>query len=347
MPKNLVVDFIKCHGAGNDFIIVDETKNESVPEHLKTNFARRVGDRKNGIGSDGIIFVSSVDERHPRMRFFNPDGSVAEMSGNGIRCASRVCFEGTYKNQSPLTFKTLGGDFKTENFFSSEHNMPLVKVTLDTISTNPENILKDRTKMPFIGQNVQVADTAWLGTIISMGNPHLIIPVDHLHSIDLIHLGDALEHHPIFLNRANISFVQVLDSAKILVQTHERGVGLTLSCGTGMTASVIAQVLNGSVHNNAPVEVHTAGGIVWVTPTVREDGIAAHLTGNATLIYKGTSHLTVEGEAIDFASDTAFEKEKTYPDEHEEYLKLVSKSLFDTSILKGTSLDKEGINGYP
>lgn len=340
MPENLVVDLIKCHGAGNDFIVLDETKNELVPELLKKSFAILVGDRKKGIGTDGIIFVSSFDEKHPRMRFFNPDGSIAEMSGNGIRCASRVCYDGTYKNQSPLIFETLGGRFRTENFISAEHNMAFVTVKTDSISTNPENILQDRSKNPFIAKEFQVADTTLVGSIISIGNPHLIVPVDDLLNIDLMHLGHALEHHPMFLNRANVSFVQVLDSAKILVQTHERGVGLTLSCGTGMTASVIAQVLNGSVHNNAPVEVHTAGGIVWVTPMVGEDAISAHLTGNATYIYRGTTHLTVNGDSVRFATDKAIENKKSYPDEHTEYLKLLEKSLFNRSILKGTSLEE-------
>ena len=339
MIEHLTVHFMKCHGASNDFIIIDETKKECVPEHLKTAFAILAGDRKNGIGADGIIFVSSFDEKHPYMRFFNPDGSIAEMSGNGIRCSSRVCFEGTYKDRSPLVFETPGGRFKTENFFSPEHNMPFVRVTTDAISTNPSNIVQSQTTEPFISKKILAADAEWIGTIISIGNPHLIVSVDDLLSIDLTRVGSALEHHPIFSNRANVSFVQVLDASKILVQTHERGVGLTLSCGTGMTASVIAQVLNGSVHNNTPVEVHTAGGIAWVTPMVKDTNISAYLTGNATFIYQGKTELTIEKDVVHFTSKTVVEKEKVYLEEREEYLKLAKKSLFNRSVLKGTSLE--------
>lgn len=338
MSENLVVDFIKCHGAGNDFMVIDETQKECVPDPLKATFSILVADRQHGIGSDGTIFVSSFDPNRPIMRFFNPDGSIAEMSGNGIRCASRVCYEGSYKNQSPLIFNTLGGWFKTENFVSPEHNVPFVTVTIDALSTNPTHILKDQSTTPFIAKPIAAAGMNWLGTLISVGNPHLIVTVDDLRSIDLVTAGHALEHHPMFLNRANVSFVQVLEAGKILVQTHERGVGLTLSCGTGMTASVIAHVLNGAVHNHAPVEVHTAGGIVWVMPHVRADGISATLTGNATFIYQGTTHLNVEGETLRFVSDQRVEKRKIYAEERQDYLKLAEKSLFDRSILQGTPL---------
>ena len=340
MSASLSVDFIKCHGAGNDFIVIDETMHKVVPEAIKSQFAILVGNRKQGIGADGIIFVSSFDTDHPRMRFFNPDGSIAEMSGNGIRCASRVCFDGTtFATKNPLIFETLGGRYRTENFFSQEHNLAFVSVKTDTISTNPEKIVTNRTTTPFINQKIQVGDSAWNGTIISIGNPHLIVPVDDLHSIDLMQLGHALEHHPMFINRTNVSFVQVIDPGKILVQTHERGVGLTFSCGTGMTSSVIAQVLNGSVHNHEPVEVHTAGGIVWVTPMVSEQQIAAQLTGNATFIYQGTSQFQVDQDQVTFATETVVEKNKIYGDETEHYAKLVNKSQFDSAILKGTSLE--------
>lgn len=344
MSEPFVVDMIKCHGASNDFIVLDETGGECIPDPLKADFARLVGERAGGIGADGIIFVSIFDAEHPRMRFFNPDGSEAEMSGNGIRCASRACFEGHYRDRNPLIFKTPGGFFKTENFFSSEYRLPFVRLTTDLISTNPEKILANRSTTPFIAQPFQVGEQTWRGTLLSVGNPHLIVRVADLRQIDLMHLGHALEHHPMFLNRANVSFVQVVDRQTILVQTHERGVGLTFSCGTGMTASVVAQVLDGQVDNQQPVTVHTAGGIVWVTPQVTEEKIAAQLTGNATWVYKGRIPLLLREGRIRFASRTVVEKGQVYVEEAENYAKLAAQTLFDRSILRGTSLEQGGLS---
>ncbi|MBF0162194.1 MAG: diaminopimelate epimerase [Magnetococcales bacterium] len=339
MSEQRTVAMLKCHGASNDFIILDECDAVLIPDALKAAFARLVSDRRGGIGADGVIFVSRFDARHPRMRFFNPDGSEAEMSGNGIRCASRACFEGGYAGQDPLVFKTPGGFFKTENFFSDTHQLPFVRLSTDAVSTNPENILASRSSAPFINQPFHVHGQQWMGTLLAIGNPHLVVPVLDLHALDLMTLGAAMEHHPMFLNRANVSFVQVVDRRTLLVQTHERGVGLTLSCGTGMTASVLAQLLNGTVDNHVPVEVHSAGGIVWVTPQVNGERVAAQLTGNATWLYRGKLFLEIDAEEIRFASPQRLEREMDYEEEGARFAQLAKQSRFDRTILKGTSLE--------
>ncbi|MBF0184459.1 MAG: diaminopimelate epimerase [Magnetococcales bacterium] len=339
MAHTLTIPFIKGHGASNDFILLDESHATLIPEPLKAAFARLVSDRQQGIGSDGTVFVSAVSPQQPRMRFFNPDGSEAEMCGNGIRCASRAAFEGSFRQIDPLLFQTLAGNFKTENFFSEAHQLHFVRVTTAPLSTNPSAILSNRSTTPFIRQRFQVEGIELTGTILSVGNPHLLVPVADLKELDLMRLGHALEHHPMFLNRANVSFVQVLDRRTILVQTHERGVGLTLSCGTGMTASVVAQVLNDGVDNQQPIAVHTAGGIVWVTPQVSADGIFAQLTGNATWIYTGRTTVTLEEESIRFADAQRVEIVQTFAEEEENFRRLAGQTLFDRTLLRGTSLE--------
>ncbi|MEO5363878.1 MAG: diaminopimelate epimerase [Magnetococcus sp. DMHC-8] len=340
MAEQFAIEMIKCHGTGNDFVALDETGQTLIPEPLKAGFTRLVTNRQTGVGADGVIFVSAVDDRHPRMRFFNPDGSEAEMCGNGLRCAARLCFEGRFRGNDPLLFHTLGGLFKTENFFSAEHQMPFVRVTTDHVSTNPTHILASRTTTPFLSQPFQVGRQTWVGTLLSVGNPHLIVPVPDLRDLDLPALGPAMENHPLFLNRANVSFVQVVDRQTILVQTHERGAGLTLSCGTGMTASVVAQVLNGTVHNRQPVAVHTAGGIVWVTPEVTATGIRAQLTGNATWVYQGRIDLVAQEDAVRFATRAVVEKTHVFQEEAVHYDRLAARTLFDHAILRGTPLER-------
>ncbi|MBF0435667.1 MAG: diaminopimelate epimerase [Magnetococcales bacterium] len=339
MSESFSVRFVKCHGAGNDFIVVDETENMQVSDAWKPAFARLTGARGGGIGSDGIIFVSAHDAEHPRMRFFNPDGSEAEMSGNGLRCASRVAWDGHFAKRVPLIFVTKGGYYPTYNFFSREHGLSFVRIHAGKVETNPERVLANHATTPFIAQPVHVDGITLVGTILSIGNPHMIITVKRLQDIDLNRLGPALEHHPMFANRANISFVEVLDNQKILVQTHERGVGLTLSCGTGMTASVVAHVLNGDLANDTAIEVHTAGGLAWVHPRVTQDSITAELTGNATYVYCATTQVQTKGDSLVFSSTSPMVKTKLFPEESSAYDTFARQSLFDVAMLSSTPLE--------
>lgn len=339
MSEPFGVDFIKCHGAGNDFIVVDETGSQQVPESVKPAFARLAGLRSGGIGSDGVIFVSIHDASHPRMQFFNPDGSEAEMSGNGLRCASRVAYDGYYAGRSPLIFETKGGQYETHNFISEPYRLPFVRIHMGRVETNPGRVLANGSTTPFISRSFEVAGKMLVGTILSIGNPHMIITVEKLRDVDWNRLGPALEHHPMFANRANISFVEVLDSNKILVQTHERGVGLTLSCGTGMTASAIAQVLNGNVTNDHDIEVHTAGGLAWVHPQVGHTSITAQLTGNVTYVYRATARVAWQGDTVVFASGSPMVKTHIFSDETAAYDLFARHSLFDIAMLAGTSLE--------
>ncbi|MBF0141988.1 MAG: diaminopimelate epimerase, partial [Magnetococcales bacterium] len=268
-------------------------------------------------------------------------GSEAEMSGNGIRCASRVCFEGSFRGRTPLDFVTPGGRFRTENFVDPESGVACVRVFTGRIETNPERVLADGSREPFIDRRLEGEGLdGWglTGTILSIGNPHLVVTVPDLAKIDLPFLGNALEHHPMFRNRANVSFVQVVDPRTILVQTHERGVGPTLSCGTGMTASTVAQVLSGGVQNGVEITVHTAGGIAWVTPAVTPAEISARLMGNATLVYRGTVGVVVAGGEVRLAPGEPIRRGEVFQEEARCYERLAARSLFDRSVLRGTAL---------
>jgi diaminopimelate epimerase len=339
MSQSIILPLIKGHGTRNDFIILDECRGVLIPEGIKGACTRLLCDRQQGIGADGVVYLSAVTPQQPRMRFFNPDGSEAEMCGNGIRCAARAAFAGDFAGIDPLLFHTLGGIFKTENFYSSEHRLHFVRVSTAPLSTDPSQILRSGSRVPFLNQAVQVGDQTIIGTLLSVGNPHLIVTVPDLKQVDLMGLGQALEQHSMFSNRANISFVQVMDRRTVLVQTYERGAGLTLSCGTGMTASVVAQVLNNTVDNQQPIAVHTAGGIVWVTPQVSEQALLAQLTGNATWIYAGRTSLTIEGQTIRFSGPEIVVIEQRFPEEEERFNLLEQQSLFDRTLLRGTTLE--------
>ncbi|WP_193771253.1 diaminopimelate epimerase [Candidatus Magnetaquicoccus inordinatus] len=339
MPHTVTLPIIKGHGARNDFIIIDECRERLIAENLKGPCARLLCDRRHGIGSDGLVYLSAATPEQPRMRFFNPDGSEAEMCGNGIRCAARAAYEGYFAARDPLLFHTLGGLFTTENYFSQEHQLHFVRVHTAPLSSNPSHILSNHRTTPFINQPLELPGEKLTGTILSVGNPHLIVPVTDLKAVDLQRLGPALEHHPMFSNRANISFVQIIDRRTLLVQTHERGAGLTLSCGTGMTASVVAQVLNNTVDNQQPIAVHTAGGVVWVTPQVSEESLLAQLTGNATWICSGQTTVHCTEESIHFVGTEKMVIEKNYLQEEEQFSRLAQQSLFERSILRGTTLE--------
>lgn len=248
--------FTKMHGIGNDFIVVNGI-SEVIAETRLAEIAKTVNHRKFGIGGDGLILVLPSKLADYRMRMFNPDGSEAEMCGNGIRCFAKYLFDRKMITEPHLKVETKAG-IKTLKLLTRAGKVEAVRVDM-----GPPRLMRSDLEMTgeegkVIGETLKVDGHKFEITGVSMGNPHVVIFEDKLENFALTRFGPAIETHKLFPKRTNVHFVKVCNTSEIIVRSWERGAGVTLACGTGACASVVACVLNNKTNRN--VEVHLPGG---------------------------------------------------------------------------------------
>jgi diaminopimelate epimerase len=255
--------FIKMHGIGNDFVLIDgrsvDLKDTDLPD-----LAVRLCDRHFGVGADGLLIVLPSKKADAKMRIFNPDGSEPEMCGNGIRCFAKYIYENMEKKKELMSVETNCG-IMLPSVIEHKGRTAIIEVDMDVPSG-----IKD------------AAVQTYKATLVSMGNPHCVIFVDDVNKIDLGTIGPSIENDKMFPNRTNVEFVQIISKKEVIVRVWERGAGETLACGTGACASVVA----GSTKNltDRSALVHLPGGnleIEWQT-----DGHVI-LRGTAETVYEG------------------------------------------------------------
>ena len=244
------MEFAKYQGLGNDFVIVDG-RAVPVPE-LSPAQVRRLCDRRLGIGADGVVLaLPPWQGGHLRMRIFNGDGSEPEMCGNGIRCLARFLADqqqGTCPD--PLTIETLAGPMAVRLQDQGQVTVDMGEPRLEPAAV-PTTLGVDARQV--VAEPLLVAGQVVEVTAVSMGNPHVVIPVADVDRVDLEHLGPALETHPAFPQRTNVHFLQVLGDQHHRLRTWERGAGVTMACGTGACAAVVAARLLGLGRRQARV----------------------------------------------------------------------------------------------
>lgn len=249
------VKFWKMHGLGNDYIVIDNRYGE-VEEEAIPDLARRLCRRRFSVGSDGILLVYDSKVADVRMRMFNPDGSEAEMCGNGIRCFIKFCYENGITPKSDPIVETLAG---LKRVWLTVKNGEVVSVKVDM--GKPEF---DRRKIPmvgegtFINQALDVDGKRYNATALSVGNPHCVIFVDKVDEFPVEDVGPKIENNILFPKRVNVEFVEVLSRRELRMRTWERGAGETLACGTGACASVVAAKTLNKIDGLATV--HLLGG---------------------------------------------------------------------------------------
>lgn len=275
------VKFTKMQARGNDFILIDD-REERIPEEKKGGIARFLCPRKFSVGADGILFLCrpTTSSYDVRMRVFNADGSEAEMCGNGMRCFAKYVYERGILRSRRMKVETLGGLIVPE----VEVDEKGFEVT--SIRVFMGKPVFDKIDEPFF-VNEQIGEIKL--TSLSLGNPHAVMRVDSFEELDVDTVGKSIESHEAFPDRTNVDFVMAEERGKneISVRTYERGVGETLSCGTGSTASVLALNALGYTNASEPVTVHTKGGDLVVE--LKEEG--AYLVGPAELVYEGEVEL--------------------------------------------------------
>jgi len=266
--------FTKMQGIGNDFVMVDTIQDGDLPADLP-GFSRSVTDRRLGVGGDGLILIERGDAAPFRMRMFNPDGSEAEMCGNGIRCFGRLLKEHGHITTDHADIETGGGILDLQLI---DEVRIRVDVGLARLTRGDVGMTGDPDQM-FIDQPV---GGAFFGTAVLMGNPHLVIFVPDVAQVDLPRVGPIFEHHPFFPNRVNVHFVEVVDKTHLIQRTWERGAGITLACGTGACSCGVAAFLTGRAERS--VEIQLPGGKLEIE--YLESGHVL-MTGAAETVFEG------------------------------------------------------------
>lgn len=277
------MDFVKMHGAGNDFIIFRAASWDEAGDYQ--TYAEWLCHRNFGIGGDGLIVTGPDPDFDIFMRIFNSDGSEPEMCGNGIRCVARYAYEHGLSSSTRLAVRTLAGPRYPEVNLKAEQ---VVSIKVDM----GEPILR-RELIPVAGAGditgvqLDIPQAAFAATMVSMGNPHCVIFVDDVEAVPVSEWGPSLEHHTIFPARTNVEFVQMVNPNEMIMRVWERGAGITLACGTGACATLVAGVLNGKSQRHGLI--HLLGGDLFIEWNEADNHV--YMTGPAQEVFAGQVEL--------------------------------------------------------
>lgn len=245
------IKFTKMHAYGNDYVYID-----AINQKLNNfnQLAKFVSNRHFGIGSDGMVLICSSEIADFRMRMFNPDGTEGEMCGNALRSMTKFVYEHNLTNKEDLLIETLGGIQQVKLFVvdgqvvNIEANIGQPRLDTQIIPVNTE--LKE-----FIERPVQILDKKFKVSALSWGNPHVVIFLDDISSLDVEKYGKAIEYKTdLFPNKTNVTFAEVIDRNYIKIREWERGTGETIGCGTGCCSAVVFGVITGRCDRKVTVE---------------------------------------------------------------------------------------------
>ena len=270
--------FTKVHGLGNDFVLFDGRETPDLDWNALT---KRVCDRHTGVGADGTLILLRSDTADVRMRIINADGSEAEMCGNGIRAFSRYAFENGIVHGTEFTVETLAGIMKPRIILKNGH-VEGVRVDMGEPNIDAASVpvaVQGRA----IGILLSADERTFSATAVRVGVPHTIVFVDKLNEADVPHYGPLIEHDPLFPERTNVDFVEVVSKDHVRMRTWERGCGCTLACGTGACSAAVACVLTGKTARSVDVEIEL--GVLHIDWSNADNRV--YMTGPATLVFSG------------------------------------------------------------
>ena len=278
--------FTKMHGCGNDYVYIN-CFQEQVED--PSALAVRLSDRHKGIGGDGVILICPSDIADAQMRMFNLDGSEGLMCGNGIRCVAKYLFdkgiakgEKVGEGQYVLHIDTKSG-VKECTVITKNGLVSKVTVDMGKAELSPEKIPVRLEGDKVVDKPISIGGNVYRITCVSMGNPHCTVFVPSVDKLDLEDIGPKFEHDPMFPERVNVGFVEVIDQHTLKARIWERGSGETMACGTGTCAAVVAATLNGYCQKGKDIRVILKGGELKINYTDER----VLMTGKAEKIYDG------------------------------------------------------------
>lgn len=271
-----IVDFHKYHALGNDYLVIDPQKTGI---DLSFDAVRLICHRNFGIGSDGILYGPIFANSRISLRIFNPDGSEAEKSGNGIRIFSKYLVDAGYVLKGRFELKTLGGSVAVEVL---DDKANLIRVDMGPVTFRSDLIPVKGAVREVVDEPLELDGDTYSVTCLSIGNPHCVIPVDTLSPESAKKLGPLVENHPMFPNRINMQLLKLLNRNTIRIEIWERGAGYTLASGSSSCAAASAAFRLGMVDRH--VRVQMPGGAIEID--IREDG-HVHMTGPVEGVAQG------------------------------------------------------------
>lgn len=274
-----LIPFTKLQGCGNDYIYINCFENEIASPEFLSIF---LSDRHKGVGGDGVILILPSDVADAKMRIFNLDGSEGNMCGNGIRCVAKYLYDNKMVQSRDITIDTLSG-IKNCRVFTKQGIVNNVSVDMGKAELSPENVPVLLEGDEVIDRKVSIDGEEYSVTCLSMGNPHCVVFVNSVDKMDVAEIGRKFENNPLFPERVNAEFVEVIDENTVKMRVWERGSGETLACGTGACAAAVAAVLNGYSKKGDNVRVMLRGGDLIINYTDE----TVIMTGNAEKVFDG------------------------------------------------------------
>ncbi len=283
---NFDLRFTKMEAYGNDYVYV-----ETITQSIKNlnELSKKLSNRHYGIGGDGMILICPSEVADFRMRVFNPDGTEAEMCGNGVRSVGKFVYDKGFTTKTQFTVETLGG---IKTIYLDVKDGKAVNITAQIGAP-----ILDANKVPVITGSdrcidfpVQLDDILVHTTAISLGNPHCVSFIDDVDNFNLDKYGPLMEYHKIFPKRVNAEFCQVVDRNTLKLRTWERGTGETLACATGCSTCVVGGVLTNRCDRK--VNVHQVGGVTLIEWDEQSGNI--YMTAPSKIVFDGTISLDVK-----------------------------------------------------
>jgi diaminopimelate epimerase len=278
----MVTRFLKMHGTGNDFVLIDCVENIEMRSYEDSRFssvAEKICDRRFGVGADQLLLLFPSEKADFMMRIFNADGSEVEMCGNGIRCLAKYVWNKGYSDKETLEIDTPAGIIKprkSDNLVTVDMGKP--KLEARDIPLKLQGTIIDHP--------LKIEDREFKITCVSMGNPHAVIAVDNVDDFPVSYYGPLIETHALFPKRTNVEFIEIVGPKDIRMRVWERGSGETLACGTGASAVAVASAVKKLTDRE--VTVHLLGGDLFLKWGENDH---VFMTGPAVSVFSGVIEL--------------------------------------------------------